>query len=431
MRRYWAILLVVAVLAIVATTPHPVFAQEPGPVFGQPVHVRSGETFRGDLVAFGSPITVDEGGTVVGDVVAFGGPIDVSGRVDGDVVALGGPVDLRETARIEGNVVLMGGPLNRQSGAVVNGEVTRGLRFGDFPNLRVPLSPTGPSFTPGGDFTSDGRSGVVDFFLALLGIAFRAAGLAAIALLLVIFIPQQTQRVKELTVSQPVVSIGVGFLTMLVAGLLLGVLVITICGIPVAVILGLALVVALVYGWIALGWMIGERLLAGLNTQRPLPMVAAVVGVILITLLSAVPCFGWLVSLVGGAWGLGAVVLSRGGTREYPALPGGRPLPPAPPAPPSAGAARPEPSEEVISDEVAAEPAVRPELDDLQVIRGIGPVYESLLREAGIRTYADLAASSPAEVITALDERDVIPVSEETAQSWIDEARRLATGEEM
>lgn len=413
MRRYWAILLVVAILAIVATTPQPVFAQEPGPVFGQPVHVRSGETFRGDLVAFGGPITIERDGTVDGDVVAFGGPIDIAGHVNGDVVALGGPVDLGAAARVEGNVVLMGGTLSRDPGAVVTGQVTHGFRFGEFPNLRIPLSPPGPSFTPGGDFAANGRSGIVSFFLTLLGIAFRAAGLAAIALLLMIFIPEQTQRVRRLTLNEPIVSIGVGFLTLLVVGLLGGVLFITICGIPVAIVLGLALVVALVYGWIALGLMVGERLLAGLHTQRPLPMVAAVVGVILITLLSVIPCLGWLISLVGGAWGLGAVVLSRGGTREYPALPGGRRVPLAPPR-----VEQPAPS---------AEPAVRPELDNLQVIRGIGPVYESLLREAGIRTYADLAASTPAEVIAALDERDVIPVSEETAQGWVDEARRLAT----
>jgi predicted flap endonuclease-1-like 5' DNA nuclease len=419
MRRYWAILLVVVLLVIVGMLPRPVFAQEPAPVFGQPVRVADGETFRGDLVAFGGPVTVEGGGTVDGDVVAFGGPIDVAGRITGDVVALGGPVELRETARVEGDVVLMGGPLNRHSGAVVMGSVTHGFRFGDFPRFRVPLSPPGPSFTPEG-LAPQGRSGIVSFLLALLGIAFRAAGLAAIALLVVIFIPDQTHRVKRLTVSQPIASIGVGLLTVLVAALLLGVLIITICGIPVAVVLGLALVVAVVYGWIALGLMVGEQLLAGLNTRRPLPMVAAVVGVILITLLSALPCLGWIVSFIGGAWGLGAVVLSRGGTRDYPAAPGvRRPPAPAPRPPVATAAAEPPPA-------AAAEPVTRAELDDLQVIRGIGPVYEGLLREAGIRTYADLAASSPSEVVAALDERDVIPVSEKTAQDWIDEAARLA-----
>jgi len=69
---------------------------------------------------------------------------------------------------------------------------------------------------------------------------------------------------------------------------------------------------------------------------------------------------------------------------------------------------------------------VAEDLDDLQAIMGIGPVYERMLREAGVRTYGDLASRSPEEVVEIVAGPDVIPVSVEAAQGWIKEAGRLA-----
>lgn len=62
----------------------------------------------------------------------------------------------------------------------------------------------------------------------------------------------------------------------------------------------------------------------------------------------------------------------------------------------------------------------------MQAIKGIGPVDESMLREAGIRTYRDLASRSPQKLVEAVAGPDLIPVSVEIARGWIEEARRLA-----
>lgn len=429
MRRFWILTAVVVLLAGLFVTAVPASAQDGQTIFGEPVTVQSGETVNGDLVSFGGPVTIERDGEVRGNVVALGGPVSVAGRVRGDVVALGGPIDLEETATVEGDVISAGGPIDRSPEATVRGDVVQGFRFGDLRNFRFG--------TPNGRVDVDEGAGIFSFFLSLLGIGFRAAGLAVIALLVLIFLPDQTHTVKRMTVEQPIASIGVGILTFLVAALVMGVLVITLCGIPVALILGLALLMALLYGWIALGLMVGERLLSMLDTQRPLPLIGGVVGVLLLSLLVAVPCIGWLIGFLGGSWGLGAVVLSRGGTRDYPSLPGGRgwgPISPAPPRP-APGPAAAEPPEAPEAPTPPQAPEVTPVepaapspagLDDLQAIKGIGPVYETMLREAGIRTYDDLAARSPEEVLDAVSSPDVIPISEEAAQGWIDEAKRLA-----
>ena len=61
------------------------------------------------------------------------------------------------------------------------------------------------------------------------------------------------------------------------------------------------------------------------------------------------------------------------------------------------------------------------EPDDLQAIAGIGPTYAERLTAAGILTYANLAALSPAEVMALSSVR-----SEASAVAWISAAEALA-----
>jgi hypothetical protein len=86
------------------------------------------------------------------------------------------------------------------------------------------------------------------------------------------------------------------------------------------------------FGWIAVGLLVGQKLLGGLKVQEAAPLVAVVIGVLLISLISALPCLGFLVFLGVLSLGLGGVVLTRFGTMSYPE---GLPSPPSPPPPPT------------------------------------------------------------------------------------------------
>lgn len=434
MKRSWIVVPVLLLLAMLVFMPAPALAQGGRPVFGEPVTIENGEKFDGDLVVFGGPITVKRGGEVNGDVVAVGGPVSIAGRAEGDVVAIGGPVSLHDSAVVGGDVVSVGGPVSRAAGADVQGDVVEGFRFGDlrflpFSPNRVPEGlPAGPA--PQIEWRSG--SGFLSFLRGLFTDGLLAVGLALIALLLISLMPEQVNTVKQMSADQPIASTGVGCLTLVVAALVMVALAITLCGIPIAAILGIVLAIAGVFGWIAVGFMVGERLLAALNTERPLPMISAVVGVLLITLLALlVPCLGPVFSLVGLSWGLGAVVLSRGGTRSFPSLPGGwspasLPTPPVAPLPPADAERAPESGDQPVVPPAGPSEMVAEDLDDLQAIMGIGPVYERMLDEAGIRTYANLASRSPQELAEIVAGPDVIPVSVDAAQTWIDQARQLA-----
>jgi large subunit ribosomal protein L21 len=70
-----------------------------------------------------------------------------------------------------------------------------------------------------------------------------------------------------------------------------------------------------------------------------------------------------------------------------------------------------------------AEPHSRkpaPQPDDLTVIKGIGPVFETRLNKAGIYTYAQLAAATAENVQTATQ------VTRWDPADWIAEAKNLS-----
>ena len=65
--------------------------------------------------------------------------------------------------------------------------------------------------------------------------------------------------------------------------------------------------------------------------------------------------------------------------------------------------------------------------DDLKVIEGIGPKLEQVLKEAGIRTYRDLAAKTPEELQAILDAAGVARIS--NPQTWAEQAKLAADGD--
>jgi len=174
----------------------------------------------------------------------------------------------------------------------------------------------------------------------------RAFAVAAIAIVVTLFAPQPTKRVAQTAITQPLISGGLGVLTVIVAPFVLLILTLTIILIPVTMLAILALILMVVYGWVAIGTEIGIRLAEVMHRDWALP-VSAGLGTLLMTLVvdwvGQIWCVGWMFPALVGAIGLGAVLLSRFGTQAYSFVPfttlpppstTAPPLAPAPPTPP-------------------------------------------------------------------------------------------------
>ncbi len=330
MKKALLALLIATLLSVAVVTP--AFAQggdEGRVIFGQDYTVESGQELEGDLVIFGGDLTVeadgridgdavvfggdvlvDEGGRVRGDLAAIGGRVTVAGEVDSDVVSVGGNIYLKPTARIGNDAVAVFGQVEQPEGAYVGGQVVEGaeVRFEPFYGWRW-----------GGDW-----GWRITPLAGLISRAFRALvtlmALMALGLLVVALLPEQVKVVSATVKGAPFPSIGVGFLTLFVFLLLTPILFIVVCiGWVAWLLLFIALAAAAIYGWIVLGSVVGERLLQAVKVAQPEPLASVLLGIFLITLVSATPlCIGFLFTLVAGSWGLGAVILTRFGASPYP-----------------------------------------------------------------------------------------------------------------
>lgn len=288
------------------------------------------ERIDGDVTVFNDDFELLSGSSINGDVVVMRGDAFVDGRIDGDLVLFNGDVTLTANATISGDCVLLNGEQNN------DGANISCVTVGELPAFAIPEVPDVPGFaepvgapesrstallgrTVGGILTAVGNTLV----LVILGAV--AAALA----------PNHLRRVADAASEKPVATGTVGILTavavpaLLVLLALMSALLIFVCvgllGIPIIVLVVLGYLAALVFGWLAIGKLVGDRLATALKMSTPTILVRTVLGTAVLTLvigiMGVLPIGDFLapiVTLIIGAVGLGAVTLTKFGTRAYP-----------------------------------------------------------------------------------------------------------------
>jgi cytoskeletal protein CcmA (bactofilin family) len=292
-------------------------------IFGQSFTLKNGETMTGDLLVFGGSATLEEGATVNGNVVLFGGSLVINGEVTGDVAVTGGSVTIGASAHLHGNLATVGASLERAEGAQIDGQIfnTATSWVGNGSNGNVPVTPVPVNpITPVKPAVPNIN---INFnpFISMLNAFGQALGLAVLAMLVMLFLAPHADRVAHAVIAQPLTAGGLGLLTVVLAPITLLLLIVTIILIPVAAAAVVALVVVAVFGWIAIGYEIGQRFTTAIH-QNWHPAFSAGLGVFALTLvaraLTGIPvlnCVGWLVPFLLGLAGLGAVLMTRFGTQ--------------------------------------------------------------------------------------------------------------------
>jgi hypothetical protein len=213
---------------------------------------------KNDVVQMGEDIVIERGEHVLGHVFAMGGSVTVRGIVDDDVVAMGGDVILEEGAQVRGDAVSIGGQVRKEGSASILGS---SVSVGNMPQGLVGLQVM--------QFV--GQS--VDAVGKVFGILFWAL----IAWVVVSLTRARTQRVVARVEQAPAAAMGWGALGIL--GIVPGIvavalaavlLVVTIIGIPVAVLvlLGYSLAVVLLLFW---GAIVGSSVLGHWLVRRLSP----------------------------------------------------------------------------------------------------------------------------------------------------------------
>jgi cytoskeletal protein CcmA (bactofilin family) len=329
-------------LVLLASLLLPQVAMAQGPqgdklVLGGSYTLHSGESLNGNLVVLGGSVDLQQNSTLNGNVLLAGGSLQVNGNVTGNILATGGSVNLDSNAVVSGDISTLGATLNRSPGAQVFGNINNGL------SGPAEITVPGTVQVPNAILHSEVNIIVLTFLFFL-----RAFLWAALAILVVLFLPRQVEQVSQAAVGQPLISAGLGVLTAVILPLVLVLVAITIIGIPVSLLGVLALVVTWAFGIVVLGLEVGKRLGQMLKVDLAAPVMAGAGTFILILVMNgvkvAIPCIGWIFAALVGCLGLGAVLLTRYGTQPYP--PAGpqalmpaeqdwTPSPPMPPTPPA------------------------------------------------------------------------------------------------
>ena len=358
--KRWLIGLIVLSVGVLLLPATPALADGDPPddngvvIWNEDYTLEEGKRLDGDLIVFNGDVTLEAGSRVQGSVITWNGSAKVEGTVERDLVVSGGDITLGEDARVAGDVVCSWNcDLEQKAGARVGGGIIEGVPLRGLQLDRVRGVPQIPSLPK---IWASGPGRVLNWMLRAIRSLVAIMVVAAVAGLVALIWPQQTAQVGRAVVEAPLPSLGIGLLTVVAGTALIVALAITICLSPVAILAALALSAAGLFGWIAVGGVVGERLLRALNAREIAPLWAAGLGALLITLigtgLSSAFCLaplGWLMILALGSIGLGAVVLTRFGTTAYvpAASPGHGPSGSTPPVPVAAPEATepPEPSE--------------------------------------------------------------------------------------
>ena len=286
-------------------------------------------TVNRDIVKMGRDIVVEEYEEVEGDVVAVGGDVTVKGAVTGNVVAVGGEVFVASTGVVEGDAVSVGGDVEKETGAVIRGERVgisvfpkqffRPFHPRVFPSIHIFRFPP----------LLGGFHGLALFSRIVKIMLFLFLGIVVISI-----VPKNVAKVSDRIKQDFLKSALVGFVAEILILPIFILLIVTIIGIPVALLAEpLLILVALILGYTAVSYFIGQKLRESTSLKPDTPLMTLVIGILalesVLLLARVVGIFGnflfafsWILTFIGWMiWyvavtvGFGASILTRLGTR--------------------------------------------------------------------------------------------------------------------
>ena len=321
-------------------------SSQPMVLIGQDAELKAGQSAEAVVVIGGS---AKVHGKVKDAVVAVGGNLEVDGEVGDSVVAVLGNVRLKEGARIRKDAVAVLGTLSAATGVEIGGDaVSVGGKLdiadgavvnGDKVNVALPLA------LPNVEWLNKWLKYCVFQLRPLapqVGWVWAVAGVFFLFYLFVAAVfPRPVEVCVESLTRRPATTFLLGLLTKILVPIVFFILACTGIGLVVVPFLVVALFFAAVVGKVAILEWIGLQLGRHFGGAFVKPVMAFLIGSILITLLYMVPILGLLIYTLLGMWGLGCAVTAAFGSmrREMPEKPASPP--PGSGTPPDLAAAAP------------------------------------------------------------------------------------------
>ncbi|MCW3130895.1 MAG: hypothetical protein OCU20_07185 [Methanophagales archaeon] len=279
----------------------------------------------GGTVTINAPVTsaVIAGGTVTinapvsGDVFVAGGQILVNSDIKGKIVAAGGDIDLRGAAE---NAVIAGGDIDIHSTTVINRDAV--ITGGNVSNAGKIL---GNLTVRADNFLNTGSAGSIDFKKneGLRGLRnlintfsiLMTAGFLIVGIILLKLFPRQFFIVESEIRKSPVKNTLVGFVLIIASVIVITLLSLTIVGFPIALIMGMLFIIALMLSSIFVSFAVGRKIVDLFKVKFKLnfklkfnDLLIFVLGFVILSLLFRIPYAGVLIVIIAVSLGFGAII---------------------------------------------------------------------------------------------------------------------------
>ncbi|HEV3153074.1 MAG TPA: polymer-forming cytoskeletal protein [Candidatus Baltobacteraceae bacterium] len=239
---------------------------------------------RGHAAA-SSPQTIDHGGTYFNGVV-----VRPDQEVEGDVTVFNGDADIYGT--VDGDVTTYGGTVIKEPGSVITGQTNE---YASQWSNAVPWLPSA------GAASMARESAKMMTLLAY----------SVIVVLVFLIFPVRVRTALDRVEHHPGLSAAVGALALVAAVPIAVLLFISFIGWPLLPLEVVAYIAGVLIGQAALGVLIGRRLLELVHPHNtPTPLMALVVGLVIICAAELMPVVGWMVTALVWLVGLGAAILA-------------------------------------------------------------------------------------------------------------------------
>ena len=263
----------------------------------------------GDAYVVGGNVTVNgqiTGGLIVGagqatisgkteKIIAGCGDLAIKGNTD-KIIAAAGNVKIYSTSVVERYAYISTGGFDNQG--TINGELNLSVEqliekgnVGTFNYQKI---------TAGEDFSKGMRSlGVI---LSILG----AIGMLVLGILLIHLFPKLFFTIEKEVEKDSIVRTIIGFL-LIIATVIVGViLAVTVIGLPIAAILGMFFIIALMTSGLFVSYCTGKFVTKRLNINTS-DIGMFVIGFVILAILKLIPVLGFFASLVVVSLGFGAI----------------------------------------------------------------------------------------------------------------------------
>lgn len=264
-------------------------------------------------------------GSCDGDLVVGGELVVINGTVEGDAKIYSDRLEIRADAMITGDLIINPGTEPEiDDGAVILGDIiSRQKRVEVFPTID-PIFP--------------------DFIWSL----FLISSIFVVGLLMLLITGRHFHLSARSLYTRPARSAALSILGMGGSGALVGILALTLIGLPASMLIGCALLLFLwLFGQVYAAAAIGGLILSGKQSDSFGAWTARLfVGLLIIALILQIPVIGWLLYLILGLYGFGGFVSatlicrnapmnSRDSGVEGATGSSGAPTPPIQPTPPA------------------------------------------------------------------------------------------------